>query len=352
VKPKGWLERRLAAAALALVAACSGATGAPAEPTPSTPPEHRRGGDQTFLTFPEWFLVFSPAEYATFVARRPPSEFPFFGHVAQFWRSYRAVYEATKDKYPVNTEYHVMIGVIGVSTSVEYGLHLAYETLVGRLTEATCAPLATEEDRLAAAVAQGYVDFIRVRPWYEFDFASRLARVWQAQFWGAHPLRKWERKYALTTEYGVKAVYGWLLGRATKASYGEAVPLTATVVDGLPPEIETELPELKTLDRLSDGAALVTVPRYEAFTHHALRLAQRQTKFVEIAGNRGGILVTALVPRGWRPVAGAAQTLFTQPILTDPSTERLALVVPVGALDVALRELADPPRRLEHVFDY
>ena len=30
----------------------------------ATPVEDRRPPDQTFLTYPEWFLVFSPAEYA------------------------------------------------------------------------------------------------------------------------------------------------------------------------------------------------------------------------------------------------------------------------------------------------
>ncbi|MFD2270216.1 hypothetical protein ACFS07_01390 [Undibacterium arcticum] len=34
----------------------------------------------------------------------------------------------------------------------------------------------TEEDVFAAKVAQEYVDFIRVDPWYEFAFASRLQK--------------------------------------------------------------------------------------------------------------------------------------------------------------------------------
>ena len=40
------------------------------------PPEHVRGVEQTYLTFPEWFLVFSPDEYAAFTKDHPPSEFP------------------------------------------------------------------------------------------------------------------------------------------------------------------------------------------------------------------------------------------------------------------------------------
>ena len=34
-------------------------------------PDQRRGVEQTFLTFPEWFLVHSPAEYARYVKQHP-----------------------------------------------------------------------------------------------------------------------------------------------------------------------------------------------------------------------------------------------------------------------------------------
>ncbi len=102
-----------------------------------TPPEHRRGEDQTFLTFPEWYLVHSPAELAQFLnAQRAPSEFPWGGHIGQFWQGYRAVTHETRD-YPFNGGYHVMVSVIGGSTTVEYGLRAAYESTVGRLAEAT-----------------------------------------------------------------------------------------------------------------------------------------------------------------------------------------------------------------------
>lgn len=344
--------RPAAAIAALLLVASSGAgpaANAPAEPI--TPPEHRRATEQTFLTFPEWFLVFSPAEYAAFLPQFPPSRFPFLGHVRQFWQGYRAIYVPTRD-YPMNREYHVMIVVIGVSTTVEYGLHAAYETLIGRLSELTTTYGTTEEDRLAARVAQDYVDFIRVEPWYKFDFAGRLAQVWRTSWWGDDPLRKWERKYALTTDYGVKAVYGWLMWKGTKAAYGEAVPLTAAVLDPLPAEAEAQLPELKVLLRSPDGSALVTVPRYEAFTRHALALARQGARFREIAGNRSVILVTALVPRTWQGTPGSSRVLFTQDILTDPSTRRVALVIPVDSLHVALNELSAPPLRVEHVYDY
>ena len=80
------------------------------------PPEHRRTPDQTFLTYPEWFLVHSPAEYAEYVKDRTPTRFPFIGHTCQFWQGYGAVNRAIKE-YPFNFGYHVMVMVIGVLLS-------------------------------------------------------------------------------------------------------------------------------------------------------------------------------------------------------------------------------------------
>lgn len=345
-------HRRALALGLAAATLHASSAGTPGMPAPLTPAENRRAPEQTFLTYPEWFLVFSPAEYAAFVRTAPPSEFPFFGHLRQFWQAYAAVRRASRP-YPTNWGYHVMIVVIGVSTTVEYGLRAAYETLVGRLTEIAAGGAVSQEDAYAAQVAQDYVDFIRVRPWYEFDFLRALRGLWgETPLFGRHLLRKWERRYALTSEYLAKAFYGWLIGLATRSAYAAESTVTAVVVDALPQGIEHDLPELRVIARPADGGALVHVPRYQAFQDHALALARGGARFREIAGNRGDILVSALVPRGYRPASGAASLLFAQPVLTQLDTERLLLTVPVPELHAVLPDLATPPRRLEHVYDY
>jgi hypothetical protein len=107
---KRWLPALLLAAMAGLAAAAD---------TTRTPPEHRRGEDQTFLTFPEWYLVHSPAELAQFLSlTRAPSEFPWGGHIAQFWQGYREMTRETK-AYPFNGGYHLMVSVIGTSTTVD-----------------------------------------------------------------------------------------------------------------------------------------------------------------------------------------------------------------------------------------
>ncbi len=344
-------RRRVLALGLA-VATLPGAPAGGPPPEPLTPPAERRAPEQTFLTYPEWFLVFSPAEYAAFVRQAPPSAFPFLGHLRQFWQAYAAVARASRP-YPTNWGYHVMIVVIGVSTTVEYGLRAGYETLVGRLTELSAGGATTQEDAYAARVAQQYVDFIRVRPWYEFDFLHALRGLWaETPLVGRHMLRKWERRYALTSEYLAKALYGSLIGLATRSAYAAESTVTAVVVDALPPESERELPSLRVLARYDDGSALIHVPRYQAFQDHALALSRRRVTLREVAGNRGDVLVSALVPRGFRPSGGAGTPLFAQPVLTQPALERLVLTVPVSSLHVVLPELATAPCQLEHVYDY
>ena len=344
-----WLSRLGCAAILAIA---SHAASAATDPI-LTPPEHRRGAEQTFLTFPEWFLVHSPAEYAALVRTRDPDEFPFWAHIGQFWTSYARVYEETRrGGYDLNPGYHLMIVVIGASTTIEYVVRSAYETVVGRLSALTRSHGMTGEDRLAAEVAQDYVDFIRVQPWYEYDFAARLRQVWtRTGFLGPDAIRKWERKYALTTEYGIKAFYGWLIKKATKATYEDPLPVTAVVLDRVPDRIEETLPDLKQVQRFPDGGALLLVPRYEAFLKHASALAGRGASFREIAGNRGDILVSALVPTSWH-AAASERVLFVQPIITRPGEQRVALVVPVASLAATLNRLDAPGLHLEHVYDY
>ena len=353
IRKRAWMRRGWLVVLASMLVAMFAANSFAADEVIVTPQEHRRGPEQTFLTYPEWFLVFSPAEYAVFVREHNPSDFPFLGHIAQFWQGYGAVYEATRNRYPMNWGYHVMIMVIGVSTTVEYGLRSGYETLIGRVAELTRTHGQTEEDRYASRVAQDYVDFIRVEPWYKFDFGSRLIGLWKdTSLWGPDAIRKWERKYALTTEYGVKAAYGWLIGVATKASYDEPVPVTAVILDRLPDGASAELPNMKVLRQDASGTALVTLPRYQEFTHEAAVLAKRGAQFEEIAGNRGPILLSLIAPTAWAPPGSAQNVLFTQSIRTEPGKKRVVLAVQVDSLGTLLRSIDGQPLSIEHIYDY
>jgi hypothetical protein len=314
---------------------------------PLTPPEHRRGEDQTYLTFPEWFLVHSPAEYAAFLQHDDPHNFPLMAHVRQLWSSYGSVINATR-KYPFNGEYHVMINVIAASTTVEYGLKAFYENTFGRLSAAARGYQRTPEDEFAAATAQRYVDFIRDRPWYEFSFVDELKALWRMPFTGGNPLRKWERRFALTSELLVKAGYGRLIEIGTRSSFEVPKPVTAIVVEGTAPDA-VKATDREILQALPDGRTLMTIPRYERFATHAQALARGGARFVEVAGNRNVILISVLTDRPALPAWGRA--VIEQPYLTRPAWRRVVAEVPIARLHEALLDSGEH-LELEHVYDF
>jgi hypothetical protein len=58
------------------------------------------------------------------------------------------------------------------------------------------------------------------------------------------------------------------------------------------------------------------------------------------------------VPTAWNSEKLQTRELFRQPVLTQPGTERVALVMPVGSLAENLRELDAVHAFVEHVYDY
>jgi hypothetical protein len=297
---------------------------------PVTPQKDVRPPDQTFLTFPEWFLVFSPEEQANYFKHHTATTFPFDSHIAQIWESYSIVNDQIKDNFPSNPGYQLMIWVIGTSSTVEYFVKAWYEIVIGRITD-TAKPV-TEEDIFNAQFTDDYVRFIKERPWYEFDFADQLHTLWTfTSLTGDHMLRKIERKYILTSELLVKYVYGKLIGFGSAEVYDVALPTTAVVLN---------------------NDSLVYLPRYDKFASAALDVSKQGYSFKEIAGNNSAILITILIQTPKLQNFPEARTLFTQPVASDRSVQRVALVVPVAKLHDTLLQLEQQNIVIEHVFDY
>lgn len=314
---------------------------------PLTPKEYIRPADQTFLTFPEWYLVFSPDEQAQYFKKHTSSSFPFMSHTAQIWESYGIVNDQIKDNYPYNGGYHFMIWVIGSSASTEYAIKGWYETIVGRVTDTY--DVITDEDKFNATFTQDYVDFIKDRPWYEFDFKKRLVSLWTStSFIGDNFFRKIERKYILTSELLVKWCYGKLIGLGTETVYDEAIPTTEVLVDSIPQNNLT----LKVIKQYPDKSALISLPRYDKFNYAICELAQSGFTFKEIAGNNTAILLTVLVSSETNLTIDYAQTVFTQPNSSDPTMKRVALAVLVKDLSKLLLQLDKDKIKIEHIFDF
>lgn len=290
-----------------------------------TPEKQRRLPSNTYLTYPEWFLVFSPREYTEYAKEHTPTEFPFLGHLAQFWTGY-AVANRQATPYGFNFDYHLMDWIIGASTSAEFLVKAAYEATVGRVSEALALGQLTDEDRFSARMSADYSKLLDTKAWYDYPYFDELAGLWRLPALGSGFLRKWERRYFLSTEYLFKGGYAYAMLSAARASYDPEVPQTAVV---------------------DSTGQLRSLPRYQAFQDEALKLAAEGVQFREIAGNRQGIMVCFQAPAGPPPIPEGTVLLFTQPLLTQPALQRVVLRVPIDQLHRVIQQIP-----VEHVFDF
>lgn len=322
-------------------------------PWPDQFKEYVREEESTYLTFPEWYIVYSAQEYANFLAEnRPPSDFPYGASIAQFWRTYCAVTSITRSRYAFNVGDHAMLSFIGMSFSAEYAVKGLYENTVGRFTEWLRGPVPTEEDRYTSTVAREYADILDTIPWYEFPFAAKLAGLWrETGVAGPGLARKWERKTSLTFEYAAKAAWGWFTKKMTKALFPPAATEIYILVEHIPPSLLEQDPRMRHVADVDDRFSVFVIPRYQAFTEIVPVLARQGIRFVQIAGN-DEILVTVLAPRQWHPAYGYAQELFSMDILTQLTLKRTALRIPVEVLHAVVPALDRDGVIIEHLYDY
>jgi hypothetical protein len=313
-------------------------------------PEYRRPEDLTYLTLPEWYIVYSTDEYAAFLAQNPPSRFPHFRTVWQYWQSYAEVCEVVQGNYPFNNEHQFALGFIGFSFTAENMLKGVYEGTIGRLSEWTASE-PTEEEIYAAQVAREYGEFLHMTPWYFFPFQERLQGLWsETSNWGPDPIRKWERKLSLTVEYGLKVIYAGLTKLGAQATYGGAdVEKIYAVTEGLADGMLS--PDIELVKEVDGQRRLIRMTRFERFTQLVPGLTDSGLRFVEIAGN-DEILATVFAPRAEEFTFAYGEPLFNLPILTDPALTRLAVRVKLQDLRSFLDELENSPNRLEHLYDY
>lgn len=304
----------------------------------------------TYLIFPEWYIVYSSREYADFIKSHPPSGFPYFASIEQYWCAYHAVYVLTKND-PFNVNDHIMLTVIGTSLSAEYVIKGLYENSVGRFTEWLSSGEPVEEDRYAQKVAQEYVEFIPLRPWFEFDFKNSLKGLWQDTSWtGPHMIRKWERKIILSLEYSVKAVYGWIIGLGSHATLGAASDNIYTTIK-LPSVNVMNNSSMEVIMPIENDIYIISIPHEQPFTENVKKLSISNAEFIDISANHT-ILISLITPKGWQYHLPAGKALFTMNILTDASKQRIAVQMPVKELLPTVRDLERRGLTLEHVYDF
>lgn len=318
---------------------------------PQTPAKYRRRVDQAILSIPEWYLVFSPKEQADYFRNTTASTFPYMHQNAQIWDIHKLVKiytDTNHTNYKYNGEYQLMIYIINSSSSAEYVTKAWYERVVGRLTDTKTVE--TDEDRFTAQYTNDYVAFINDNFWYEFDFKDRLKRLWtETSFFDRHFFRKLERKYYLTSELMVKWGYGKLIKMGAETMHGPDDTYTMVLVDKLPSKLKKKYDVVETYP---DKSALLRLNRYARFNPETVQLADDKLTFREIAGNDAAIFVSLKVPRNKFFSTGYTETVFYQPIPSEPKKQRIVLAVLVKDLHRMLLKVKEEQHEVEHIFDY
>jgi hypothetical protein len=312
-------------------------------------PGYQRPEESTFLTYPEWAIVYAAREYAGFVAEQSPSDFPYWAYIGRYWQDYATMIRATSS-YPFNMENHLMLVVIGTSHTIEHAIQSVYENTIGRVTELVSGP-STDADRYLALVAAQYAAFLDQVPWYEFPYAEkRTGLISLDSPAGMRAVRVVERQIAFGVAFWIKQQYADLIKQGLAAtSDPAALDIHVWAKGPIGEAVRVEDDTLLERD-LGDAGSVFVTKRYQVFTEMIPRLIERGIAFVEIGGN-DEILVTVLT-NGQIVVPDGARELFAYQLPARPDRRRTGLLVAVRKLNTALPTLTAAGAELEHVYDY
>jgi FAD/FMN-containing dehydrogenase len=305
---------------------------------------------QTFLTVPEWYLVFNPKEYADYLeAGNNPSAFPFYASIDEYWTLYNRSMKLVSDAYPVNEEYNTMLKVIGVSITMEYTSKMLYENTVGRFFSWFSNGTPSDEERTIIEAQRAYSNLIYDKAWYEFEFMPWVKKVWQVSNHAeSNWLRKMERTLFFTCEFTFKAGYAGLIGWAAKASYEE--PVTSIYLVVSTPDSLQNLPSVKIIHK-QGNKKIIGIARWGEFTKTILKIADKKLDIIEIGGN-DEILVSLLMNTNQNSMFNNVDLLYESKVVSNEGRKRKVYLLPVSRMLSFINEVKGQGIEIEHVFDY
>jgi hypothetical protein len=328
--------------------ACRGdanATAGASRAVMTDPVFHRREAN-TYLTYPEWHIVYAYDGLAETLETGDEYTFDYFASVDGFWRATCSLMRVGDSHGGADWATRSMIHTIGVSFTVEMALKALYEETIGRATAWLRGPGKTPQDQAVAAMAIDYAAFLRQTPWYAYPFRREVKALW-AEPAGVSP-RRWERRLGIGAEFLAKAAYAKVIAGAVAAAEPAKLEIRS-IVTGIDRQRLEGIQHVRVIGRRAGGIEIET-PRYDLFTHILVTVARHGGSVLEIAGN-DDIMVTITVPRGFDSPLAHGREIMRMKRSGFPG-ERLLVDVKVKDLAALLKAhpMGDPG--LEHVFDY
>ncbi len=311
---------------------------------------YRRKLNNTFFTFPEWYIVYSFEDFGRFLDRSSESQFGYLSHIFGFWRSFCTINRAVPATGESLAEVKTMIYVIGVSYTIEYAIKGFYENTVGRVFEWIRGEKLTPQDEFGRAVLQDYAAFLYTIPWYKYPFREKLDGLMAISSPTPSWLRSRERDFALGTEYFLKIGYASLIQKALDAG-GDSEPRDIMFVVAATPQALAKEPRIKPIRALDAQWQLVQTPRYKAFGEILQGLLDQGIGLAEIAGNHD-ILVTVIAPDAAKLDVKGTTELFSLELDARPGFRRAGLKARIDQLVDINRDLKVRGASIEHFYDY
>lgn len=244
-------------------------------------PEYgKRHVEQTFLTLPEWYQVYSYNEFGDYlVSGGAQSRFPFLSSIKNFWSYYFIAVRESKDE-KFNWQYNFVDWIIGLNLTMEYFIKSVYENSIGGITQ-LLAGSNSETDHYIAESWNNYAKRMYQYTWYHYPYFTDLKGIWtETPLFDKDFIRNLERKIAFSVSYAIKGTYAkaWLLTAAQKANE------TYSIVHALNRE-NLGGDKVEVLKDLGENLYLIKTERYAGFKNVMLELLERGVDFVEIMGH-------------------------------------------------------------------
>jgi hypothetical protein len=309
-------------------------------------PAWQRPEARTFLTFPEWQIVYAYDEFAKVLETGDEHEFGYLRSIAAFWCSYCAINREADLHGGADWATRGMIYTIGTSFTVELAAKALYEETAGRLFALLRGNEKSPQDIVSAGMARRYADFLHQTPWYKFPFAGESETLWSTPL--DMPVRGTERRVALGLEWWAKQKYAGVIAAAVAATGQDNVRMRS-IVSGVDAGKLGALPGVTVIGETGEGA-LIETPRYREFTLLLPRILEAGGTFADIAGN-DDIMLSVLGNDGANWPEGLGREIASM-VGQGSGRVRKLITVKTGRLGDLFRDAPKSGFEVEHVYDY
>jgi hypothetical protein len=317
-------------------------------------PFYQRAQGDSFLTFPEWYIVHAYNDLTAVTAQSSESGFHYLASIGGFWSSLCSATQRASLSGPATADQKATNYIIGFSFTAEMASMGLYERTMGALTEWIAGGRKTPEDEFNLALLKEYSAFLYQTPWYQFPFGEKFVAFWRETPF-TPSIRAIERRGSLSTQYVGRWAYAALMRFI--AGYDPADLTIRSVVGGSTPTDLAAMKGVKVIrevDNRGEHGVLVETARYAEFDAFVRELGRHPpASLLEVAGNQR-ILVTVIAPDGSDTALAAAggDIIFRLPIQSSPGSRRVGIDMPIRSLVNGVAGFEAAGLKFEHAYDY